>query len=85
MTVAFHWQHYLPIPHNHSTRVQHWLPHPVFDLSHKEHAGEISERIGIDKRCVYWVREKLRRHFGAKINEYLIQRAAAEGFIYPHD
>jgi hypothetical protein len=34
---------------------------------------------------VYWVREKLRRRFGAKTNEHLIQRAAAEGFIYPHD
>lgn len=54
-------------------------------LAHGEHAGQISERLGIDKRRVYWVREKLRRRFGAKTNEHLIQRAAAEGFIYPHD
>ena len=54
-------------------------------LAHGEHAGEISERMGIDKRRVYWVREKLRRRFGAKTNEHLIQRAAAEGFIYPRD
>lgn len=54
-------------------------------LAHGEHAGQISERLGIDKRRVYWVREKLRRRFGAKTNEHLIQRAAAEGFIYPGD
>jgi DNA-binding NarL/FixJ family response regulator len=54
-------------------------------LAHGEHAGQISKRLGIDKRRVYWVREKLRRRFGAKTNEHLIQRAAAEGFIYPHD
>jgi DNA-binding NarL/FixJ family response regulator len=54
-------------------------------LAHGEHAGEISERMGIDKRRVYWVREKLRRRFGAKTNEHLIQRATAEGFIYPRD
>ena len=50
-----------------------------------EHAGQISERMGIDKRRVYWVRDKLRRRFGAKTNEHFIQRAAAEGFIYPRD
>lgn len=54
-------------------------------LAHGEHAGQISKRMGIDKRRVYWVREKLRRRFGAKTNEHLIQRAAAEGFIYPRD
>lgn len=54
-------------------------------LAHGEHAGQISKRLGIDKRRVYWVREKLRRRFGAKTNEHLIQRAAAEGFIYPQD
>ena len=54
-------------------------------LAHGEHAGQISKRLGIDKRRVYWVREKLRRRFGAKTNEHLIQRAAAEGFIYSRD
>ncbi len=54
-------------------------------LAHGEHAGQISKRLGIDKRRVYWVREKLRRRFGAKTNEHLIQRAAVEGFIYPRD
>lgn len=54
-------------------------------LAHGEHAGQISQTLGIAKRRVYWVREKLRRRFGAKTNEHLIQRAAAEGFIYPRD
>ncbi|MFQ3648526.1 MAG: response regulator transcription factor [Anaerolineae bacterium] len=54
-------------------------------LAHGEHVGQISQQLGIDKRRVYWVREKLRRRFGAKTNEHLIQRAAAEGFIYPYD
>jgi DNA-binding NarL/FixJ family response regulator len=54
-------------------------------LAHGEHTGQIGERLGINRRRVYWVREKLRRRFGAKTNEHLIQRAAAEGFIYPRD
>ncbi|MEO1668153.1 MAG: hypothetical protein AAFU54_26205 [Chloroflexota bacterium] len=54
-------------------------------LAHGKHAGQIGRDLGIDKRRVYWVREKLRRRFGAKTNEHLIQRAAAEGFIYPRD
>lgn len=54
-------------------------------LANGEHAGQISTRLGINKRRVYWVREKLRRRFGAKTNEHLIQRATAEGFISPRD
>ena len=54
-------------------------------LAQGEHAGQIGERLGVDTRRVYWVREKLRRRFGAKTNEHLIQRATAEGFIYPCD
>lgn len=54
-------------------------------LAQGEHAGEISQRLGIDKRRVYWVREKLRRRFSAKTNEHLIQRAVAEGFLCPYD
>lgn len=54
-------------------------------LAHGDHAGQISKQLGIDKRRVYWVREKLRRRFGAKTNEHLIQRAATEGLIYPND
>jgi len=54
-------------------------------LAQGEHAGQISTQLGIAKRRVYWVREKLRRRFGARTNEHLIQRAAAEGFIYPRE
>lgn len=54
-------------------------------LAHGEHAGQISNMLGIDKRRVYWIRQKLRQRFGAKTNEHLIQRACAEGFLYPCD
>lgn len=54
-------------------------------LAQGEHAGQIGERLGIHKRRVYWIREKLRRRFSAKTNEHLIQRAAAEGYIYPYN
>lgn len=54
-------------------------------LSEGEHVGQISARLSIDKRRVYWVREKLRQRFGARTNEHLIQRALVDGFIHPHD
>jgi len=54
------------------------------------HAGQIAREMGISQRRVremgisqrrvYWVRQKLRQRFGAKTNEHLIHRAAAEGF-----
>ncbi|MBL8157121.1 MAG: response regulator transcription factor [Anaerolineae bacterium] len=44
------------------------------------HAGQIAREMGITQRRVYWVRQKLRQRFGAKTNEHLIHRAAAEGF-----
>lgn len=53
----------------------------LYLLAHSAHAGQISEQLGIDKRRVYWIREKLRKRFDARTNEHLIQRAAAEGFI----
>ena len=45
--------------------------------------GQIAHYLRIDKRRIYWVREKLRRRFGAQTNEHLIHLAAVEGFIYP--
>lgn len=54
-------------------------------LAQGEHICQIGKQLGINVRRVYWVREKLRRRFEAKTNEHLIQRAAAEGFIYPRD
>lgn len=44
------------------------------------HASQIAHELGITQRRVYWVRQKLRQRFGAKTNEHLIHRAAAEGF-----
>lgn len=42
--------------------------------------GSIAAQLRVNPRRVYWVREKLRRRFGATTNEHLISRAAAEGF-----
>lgn len=47
------------------------------------HVGQIAYEMKLPVRRVYWVREKLRRRFGATTNEHLISRAAAEGFTYP--
>ncbi len=44
------------------------------------HAAQIARELGITLRRVYWVRQKLRQRFGARTNEHLIHRAAAEGF-----
>jgi DNA-binding CsgD family transcriptional regulator len=41
--------------------------------------GSIAVHLKVSQRRVYWVREKLRRRFGAVTNEHLITRAAAEG------
>ena len=54
-------------------------------LAQGHNAGQIASHLQIPLRRVYWVRDKLRRRFGAKTNEHLIQLAVAEGFIYPHD
>jgi DNA-binding NarL/FixJ family response regulator len=42
--------------------------------------GSIAARLHIHQRRVYWIREKLRRRFGATTNEHLIRRAVADGF-----
>lgn len=47
------------------------------------HVGQIALALNIPPRRVYWVREKLRRRFGAVTNEHMMSRAAAEGFVYP--
>jgi DNA-binding NarL/FixJ family response regulator len=52
-------------------------------LAQGEHVGQIALALDIPTRRVYWLREKLRRRFGARTNEHMISRAAAEGFIYP--
>lgn len=46
-------------------------------------------QIALERECtlrrVYWVRQKLRRRFGAVTNEHLIQRAVEEGFNCLHE
>lgn len=54
-------------------------------LAHGDEVCEIADGLDVSLRHVYWVREKLRRRFGARTNEHLIQRATAEGFIYPRE
>jgi hypothetical protein len=36
--------------------------------------------MGVPLRRIYWVRQKLRKRFGANTNEHLISLAVAEGF-----
>ena len=49
-------------------------------LAEGNSVGSIAAHLKVPQRRVYWVREKLRRRFGAVTNEHLISRAAAEGF-----
>ncbi len=54
----------------------------VLRLLAKGHtASDIAKRLGKPLRRVYWVRQKLRKRFGAATNEHLIQRAGEEGFV----
>ncbi len=53
-------------------------------LANGTHPCTIAHAIGISKRRVYRVREKLRARFGARTNEELIRRAVAEGFVFLH-
>ncbi len=50
-------------------------------LAQGQHVSQIACALNINRRRVYWVRQKLRRRFGVLTNEHLISRAAAEGFI----
>lgn len=52
-------------------------------LAQGNRACEIADELDIETRRVYWVRQKLRKRFGAETNEQLISIAATEGFIYP--
>lgn len=54
-------------------------------LAHGEYPAEIAQAMDIDLRRFYWAREKLRQRFSARTNEHMMQRAAVQGFIFPHD
>jgi DNA-binding NarL/FixJ family response regulator len=46
------------------------------------HIGDIASQMDVPLRRIYWVRQKLRKRFGANTNEHLISMAVAEGFAY---
>jgi DNA-binding NarL/FixJ family response regulator len=46
------------------------------------HISEIAAQMDVPLRRIYWVRQKLRKRFGANTNEHLISMAATEGFTY---
>lgn len=46
------------------------------------HISEIADQMGVPMRRIYWVRQKLRRRFGANTNEHLLNIAMGEGFAY---
>ncbi|MBZ0280763.1 MAG: response regulator transcription factor [Anaerolineae bacterium] len=50
-------------------------------LAQGQHINQVAATMGISRRRVYWVREKLRRRFGAQTNEHMISKAAAEGLL----
>ncbi|MEL6408226.1 MAG: response regulator transcription factor [Chloroflexota bacterium] len=52
-------------------------------LAQGKRAYEIARDLDVDTKRVYFVRQKLRKRFGAETNEHLISVAATEGFIYP--
>lgn len=49
------------------------------------HISQIAEQMDVPLRRIYWVRQKLRKRFGANTNEHLISMAVSEGFAYPRD
>jgi len=46
------------------------------------HISEIATQMDVPLRRIYWVRQKLRKRFGANTNEHLLSIAIAEGFAY---
>jgi DNA-binding NarL/FixJ family response regulator len=50
-------------------------------LAQGQHVNQVAATMSISRRRVYWVREKLRHRFGARTNEHMISKAAAEGLI----
>lgn len=51
-------------------------------LSRGMHINDIAEQLNVPLRRIYWVRQKLRKRFGANTNEHLISMAVSEGFAY---
>lgn len=49
-------------------------------LARGMHVNDIAAQMDVPLRRIYWVRQKLRKRFGANTNEHLISMAVAEGF-----
>jgi DNA-binding NarL/FixJ family response regulator len=49
-------------------------------LARGMHVSQIAEEMDVPLRRIYWVRQKLRRRFGASTNEHLISTAIREGY-----
>jgi DNA-binding NarL/FixJ family response regulator len=47
--------------------------------------GQIAYDLNLSRRRVYWIRQKLRRHFAATTNEHLISRVVADGYSHATD
>jgi DNA-binding CsgD family transcriptional regulator len=45
------------------------------------HVNDIADQIAVSVRRIYWVRQKLRKRFGANTNEHLVSMAMSEGFV----
>lgn len=51
-------------------------------LSRGMHVNDIAAQLDVPLRRIYWVRQKLRKRFGANTNEHLVSRAVEEGFLF---
>jgi DNA-binding NarL/FixJ family response regulator len=49
-------------------------------LARGMHVNDIAAQMDVPLRRIYWVRQKLRKRFGANTNEHLISMAVTEGF-----
>ncbi|MCA0453832.1 MAG: response regulator transcription factor [Chloroflexi bacterium] len=49
-------------------------------MAHGLHVNDIAAQMAVPVRRIYWVRQKLRKRFGANTNEHLISMAVTEGF-----
>jgi DNA-binding NarL/FixJ family response regulator len=46
------------------------------------HINDIAVQMDVPVRRIYWVRQKLRKRFGANTNEHLVGMAVSEGFAH---
>jgi DNA-binding NarL/FixJ family response regulator len=49
-------------------------------MAHGLHINHIAVQMDVPVRRIYWIRQKLRKRFGANTNEHLISMAISEGF-----